>query len=79
MPGRSDLSEIAQAIRSTRRERGWSQTDLARQAGLSRPTVARLEQGAEGLSLANLYKVLKVLGLTVSVYVPPPEGGPRDG
>ncbi|MBO1031158.1 helix-turn-helix transcriptional regulator [Tessaracoccus sp. SD287] len=62
-----ELGEVAEAIRRSRRARGWSQAELGDRAGLSRPTVARLERGIEGLSLGNLMKVTEVLGLRLTV------------
>lgn len=64
-----ELSEVAEVIRRSRRARGWSQTELGDRAGLSRPTVARLERGFEGLSLGNLITVTEVLGLRLTVTV----------
>lgn len=54
------------AVKAARRERGWSQTELGQRAGVSRPTVARIEQGKDGHT--NMFdKVAAALGLSVSV------------
>lgn len=58
MRNRRPPSEVALAITLACRAQGLTQTELGERAGLSRPTVARLEDGVEGLSLANLYKVI---------------------
>ena len=52
---------FGRSVRDTRRDRGWSQTDLAERAGTTRPTVARVEAGSEG-STATLAKAAGALG-----------------
>ena len=51
---------------AARKERGWSQTELGRRAGVSRPTVARIEKGHDGHT-TMLDRVAAALGLTVSI------------
>ena len=60
------MADIAQQIRDARTVRGWSQEDLASQAGLSRPSIARIERG-DDVSTATLSKVAVVLGLTIRI------------
>ncbi len=60
------MADIAQQIREARVARGWSQEDLASQAGLSRPSIARIERG-DDVSTATLSKVAVVLGLTIRI------------
>ncbi|UKA77679.1 helix-turn-helix domain-containing protein [Arthrobacter sp. FW306-07-I] len=57
---------LAEAIREARHQRGWSQETLAEQAGVSRPTIARVEAGND-ISTATLSKVAEALGLTLKV------------
>lgn len=38
---------FGKAVQTARLERGWSQTQLAKKAGVSRPTVSRVELGEE--------------------------------
>lgn len=59
-------ASVAEAIREARRQRGWSQETLAEHAGLSRPTIARVEAGND-ISTATLAKVAEALGLTLKV------------
>lgn len=59
----SIAAELGQKIRDARRHRGWSQTDLADAADVSRPTVARVERG-DDVSTATLGKLAEALGLT---------------
>lgn len=58
------LRKLGLAVRAARRERGWSQTVLAKRADLSRPTVARVELGKD-VSTVSLGKIAEALGLSV--------------
>lgn len=62
----SRMDRLGQIIRSTRKERGWSQNDLATHAGVSRPSIARIE-GGDDVSTATLDKVAEVLGLQLNL------------
>jgi transcriptional regulator with XRE-family HTH domain len=59
-------ASLAAAIREARRQRSWSQETLAEHAGVSRPTIARIEAGND-ISTATLAKVAEALGLTLKV------------
>lgn len=48
-------------VRDARRALGWSQTELANRAQVSRPTIARVETG-ENISTGTLEKIAKTLG-----------------
>ncbi|WP_082282014.1 helix-turn-helix transcriptional regulator [Mycobacterium colombiense] len=60
------LASVGDAVRDARRERGWSQTQLGDEAGVSRPTIARVERG-DDVSVATLAKVTAAVGLTVRI------------
>lgn len=67
MPEHSDsMPEIARRIRTVRHGAGLSQHELAERAGVSRPSVARVEAG-EDVSTATLLKVTGALGLAIEV------------
>lgn len=68
VPNQSDAQMviIAEQVRSARGARCWTQSELASCAGLSRPTVARVERG-DDVSTSTLTKVTEALGLTISV------------
>lgn len=57
---------FGQAVKEARKERGWSQTELGKRAGVSRPTVARIERGQDGHT-TMLDRVAAALELTVFV------------
>lgn len=50
-------------IRSLRKERNWSQQELARRAGLSQATISDLERGLEHVKAATLTGVAVALGV----------------
>jgi transcriptional regulator with XRE-family HTH domain len=54
------MSSIAQ-IRGARGLLGWSQTELARAAGLSEPTIKRFETGLAKVSEAAIAKMIAAL------------------
>ncbi len=60
------LGSVGNAVRVARRERKWSQTKLGDEAGVSRPTIARIERG-DDVSVATLAKVTAAVGLTVRI------------
>lgn len=57
---------IGQQVRKARYEQGLTQAELAARAGVSRPTVARVELGV-AISIATLEKIVEALGLTVEL------------
>ena len=73
------LTELGARIARHRLERNRTQAELAEEAGISRPTVARLEGGAS-TQLSSLIRVLRVLGLAsnLDALVPPPVPSPID-
>ncbi len=57
------LSDIAEMLKSARREAGLSQDELARRAGVARTTVARMETLAKGdMSVSALLRLLEAAG-----------------
>ena len=53
-------------IREARRAHAWSQSQLAEQADVSRPTIARIEAG-QRVRMGTLETVAEVLGLTLEL------------
>jgi transcriptional regulator with XRE-family HTH domain len=60
-------------VRQHRLRHNWSQAEMARRIGLTRATYQNFENGYGNLTLANLVRVLGVLGLTnhLAQLVPP--------
>lgn len=62
MKRKSGRECLAQNLRQFRQERGWSQEDLALEAGLHRTFVAHVERCARNISLDNIDKLAVALG-----------------
>lgn len=58
---------LAESVVAWRKLKGLTQAQLADRAGIGLATLARLERGEGGLSLENLLKVLRALGVLESV------------
>jgi transcriptional regulator with XRE-family HTH domain len=56
-------ARLAREVREERAARGWRQRDLAREAGVCRATVARIEAG-EGGTVMVIDAVCRALGVT---------------
>ncbi|MBL4770419.1 MAG: helix-turn-helix transcriptional regulator [Planctomycetes bacterium] len=56
------LESLGQRLAGERLRRNWTQSHLASEAGVSRATVQRLEQG-ESTQLTNLVRILRALDL----------------
>jgi transcriptional regulator with XRE-family HTH domain len=70
------LAEIGQRIERLRLERNITQAGLAREAGISRRTLFRLEQGEERVGAATLLRVLRARGLRERLEQLVPDGLP---
>ena len=63
-----NLYQLAETIKQRRKERGWTQKDLARAARVSRMFVARVETGNfTDIGFLKLTRILNVLGLTMEI------------
>lgn len=60
------IEQFGGVVKAQRKAKGWSQEQLAQAAGLSRPTVARLESGS-AVSTATLAKIANSLGIEIKV------------
>lgn len=64
---RRALAHLADDVATWRKLRGVTQAQLADRAGVSRDTLVRLEGGEGGVSVENLLRVLRALGILDSV------------
>jgi transcriptional regulator with XRE-family HTH domain len=62
-PVRRALRQVAESLATWRKLRGLTQAQLADRAGVSRHTVARLERADGGVSLENVLRILRALGV----------------
>lgn len=56
------MSEIADFIKSRRRQLGLTQEEFAEKAGVALTVVRKIEQGKENLSLSKVNQVLQMFG-----------------
>ena len=66
-PIRRTLRAVADSIGTWRKLRGLTQAQLADRSGVSRDTVGRLEGGDGGVSVENMLRVLRALGILDSL------------
>jgi transcriptional regulator with XRE-family HTH domain len=71
------LAEIGQRLAQHRLERNLTQAELAKEAGVSKRTLIRLE-GGESTQLTNLIRILRALDLldNLDALIPPPVPSP---
>lgn len=58
---RAVLREFGERVRSAREARGWTQEDLAAEAGLDRTYIGGIERGERNLALLNMNKLAGAL------------------
>ncbi|GHV35895.1 hypothetical protein AGMMS49546_00160 [Spirochaetia bacterium] len=57
------IANIAVSIQKARRERGYTQKELAEKLGISQVMISRWENGEENFTVATLAKISSVLGI----------------
>jgi len=63
-----NLSDLGKTIRSLRKESSYSQEALAKDVGVSRATLSKLENGyIANVSIATLDNILSVLGYELEI------------
>ncbi|HTW43662.1 MAG TPA: helix-turn-helix domain-containing protein [Solirubrobacteraceae bacterium] len=63
LPVRRAMRGVSDSVSRWRRLRGVTQAQLAERAGVSRGVVRRLEAGDGGVSVENLLRILRALGV----------------
>lgn len=66
-PVRRALRDVADDVATWRKLRGLTQAQVADRSGVSRDTLIRLERGDGGVSVENLLRVLRALGVLDSL------------
>lgn len=59
--------QLGRLIKSARRARGWSQSELAQRSGMHQPMISVIERGHPGAGLAGIFELLAVLDLELAV------------
>lgn len=63
--------ELGQTVRDLRERNGWSQTELARAAGMTQSAVARFEAGGTVPTLTVLERLARALNMRLDVTFAP--------
>lgn len=58
-------NKLGKKVRELRRNRGWSQEDFADKAGLHRTYIGSVERGEQNISIDNIEKIAKTLGVSL--------------
>lgn len=63
-----NLLELGTKIRELRKQRGWTQQNLATKANLSRATLSKLENGYfSKISVTTMENILSTLGYSLEI------------
>lgn len=66
MPPTDPKTLFGQRLAMLRKEKGWSQEQLALLSGMARSYVGGVERGQRNIALENIVKLAKTLGITPS-------------
>jgi ribosome-binding protein aMBF1 (putative translation factor) len=66
--------ELGRAVRELRERHGWSQTQLAKESGMTQSAVARFEAGGTVPTLTVLERLAAALGVSLKVGFEPRAG-----
>ncbi len=64
------LREFGRRVRMSRDAQGWTQEDLAAEAGLDRTYVGSIERGERNVALLNINKLALALGEPFDGFLP---------
>jgi ribosome-binding protein aMBF1 (putative translation factor) len=59
------LRDLGTKVRKFRAEKGWSQEELGEKAGLHRTYIGSIERSERNVSLINIQRIAKALGVSV--------------
>lgn len=61
------IKEFSKILRENRKQRGISQSELAKKAGLTKRAIQYWEKGEKSISLENADKLFKALGIQITI------------
>lgn len=68
---RAILKKFGARVRSLRVEKGYSQEELSERANLHRTYIGMIERGEKNVTLVNVQKLAKALGLSMNELLKP--------
>lgn len=71
------VGTVGELVRDQRKQRGWSQTQLAERAGVSRLWIGHLEKGKETVEFGLVLRALRALDINLETFlqIASPSGG----
>lgn len=60
------LRQFGNRVKKLRKAKGWSQEELAKKAGLHRTYIGSIERSERNVSLINIERIAKSLGIEIS-------------
>lgn len=67
--------QLGSLVQRARKQRGWTQTELAQLAGMRQELISKIETGHEGTKLSSIYALFAALDL--ELVVAPRSGRPE--
>ncbi|MDQ8209584.1 helix-turn-helix domain-containing protein [Coraliomargarita sp. SDUM461003] len=64
------VKDLASLVKQERKNRGWTQVQLAERSGVSRDWIIALEQAKPSIELALVLRTLKALNLPLAINQP---------
>lgn len=64
-----DYYKVGERIKTARRKKGYTQSDLARITGLSQPHIGHIESGKTKVGLPTILKIANALDTTIDAFV----------
>jgi len=65
MPPLNSFADVSTLIRLRRRDKGWTQAELAARSGIAEKHISRIENGANEPKISTVIAVMTALGLTL--------------
>ncbi|MEN5062244.1 helix-turn-helix transcriptional regulator [Luteimonas sp. TWI1416] len=66
---------FGQRLAEVRKAKGFSQEGLALESGLARSYLGGVERGTRNISLLNIHRLARALGVSAAELMTPPSGG----
>lgn len=61
------IKEFSKFLRESRKQKGFSQSELAKKSGFTKRAIQYWEKGKKGISLENADRLLTALGVEIKI------------